>query len=133
MSIYSDNLQNGFDNATTASHSLTNLIPARSSFQSIRLPTNGQPLVLRHSGLNLAAIKSLQFFVFSPVAGQRLTVELGDGTTLGRVQLDATSPNQWVKVYVTLSAFGRPNSILRELRISAPSNNSTFIDDIRFR
>ncbi len=116
LSIYTDNLVNGFQNWSWATVDLANTNPVRSGSYSISVTDGGnyQALVFEHPDLNTTPYSSLSFWVNGgATGGQRLEVwGVLDGANLVAYTLAALPANTWQLITVPLSALqvaNKPN------------------------
>ena len=116
QSIYSDELDNGYQDWSWATHSLTNTSPVYAGNYSISLTLSAwTALFLHNSDESTVPFTALQFYVNGGATGgqQFVVAAIGDtNTVLGEVPISqyvtgGTIPaNTWVKVTIPLSALG---------------------------
>jgi len=142
MAVYSDALQNGFQDWSWATHSLTNATPVHAGTYSIRMvPYDWQGVYLHRdaavSGLDYSA---LDFYVHGGTAGgQSLYVVLqSGGSAVGSWPLTTFLPggpvaNAWSLVHVDLDAVGLGAATFNEVVLqsgSAATQPAVYFDDI---
>jgi hypothetical protein len=111
--VYSDTLQNGWQNWSWAANNLVNTSPVHSGADSISVTcSNYTALYLHHSAFDSTPYASLTFWLNGGSAGgQVLTVEstLNGANQSTTYQLPALAKNTWQQFTVPLSAIGAAN------------------------
>jgi len=139
--VYADALENGFQDWSYATHSLTNTNPVHSGSDSISFTPDDYGAIYFHTSTYFTAstYSSIQFYVDGgSSSGQLLKVILYDnnGNTVGtEVPIPTSVPsNSWALETVSFSSFGVSSSqSLSGFAISANTANNqavVYVDDI---
>ena len=137
LSIYTDNLVNGFQNWSWAAVNLANLNPApHSGAYCINVTDRGnyQALSLNRAAFNTSLYSSLRFWINGGAGGQHVNVwGLLDGNKPTSYNLPALTPG-WQQVTVSLTTLGvanRPNCTGFGIQGSTGTLQATFyVDDV---
>jgi len=140
LPIYTDNLVNGFQDWSWASHDLANTSPANSGIYSISVSDGAwTALSFYHADFNATPYTNLTFWAHGGTSGgQQLQVyvQYGPGGTYGTtVTLPSTlTAGTWKQYKITLSALGVANrSDVNRFTIQLTSSGTTdtfYVDDI---
>lgn len=140
-SIYTDSLQNGFQDWSWASRSLDNSSPVHSGAFSIRVTANAwQAASFYHSDYHLNGYTHFSFWAHGGTAGgQQLQVYFSypDESVGPTVTLPSALPaNAWQQYRIPLSSLGAVNATNLHrinLRLTAAGASGTFyLDDVQF-
>ncbi|MGH2346221.1 MAG: hypothetical protein ACRDG4_13430, partial [Chloroflexota bacterium] len=110
--IYSDSLQNGWQDYGWATINYHNAHPVHSGIRSISVkPARGQALYLHHSALDSGPYRAISFWINGGASGgQRVRVlALLGGKPQNPVVLAALPKNSWRQVTVSLASLGVAN------------------------
>lgn len=140
LTVYTDSLQNGFQDWSWATRNLNNASPVHSGSRSISVTaTAWQGLSFWHSDLDTAPYTSFSFWAHGGTAGgQRLVVYAEYGTNQGpSYALPSPLPaNSWQQYTVSLASLGvgnTPNFNRITLQLSSQGTSGTFyVDDVQF-
>lgn len=138
--IYTDSLQNGWQNWSWASVNLANTSPVHSGADSISVtannnPTNWQALYLHSAALDVSSYTNLAFWVNGGSGGQSVQVQaILNSSPQTAVQIGPLPTNQWKQINCSLTALGvanQPNFTGFWLQAEGGSPVPTFyVDDI---
>jgi alpha-N-arabinofuranosidase len=112
QSVYSDQLDNGWQNWSWATVNLANANPVHSSTRSASVSAAGwQAIYLHHDAFDSSGYQSIRFWIHGgSVGGQRMQVQgLLGGTAQAAVAIGPLGPNQWQQVEISLSSLGVAN------------------------
>ncbi len=110
--IYSDTLQNGWQNWSWATVSLTNTSPVHSGSDSISVTASNSPedweaLYLEVTAMDVSSYTNLTFWINGGVGGQSVQVlALVNGSPQTAVQIGPLPTNQWKQINCSLTALG---------------------------
>jgi hypothetical protein len=138
MSVYADALENGWENWSWASVSLSNPAPVNSGTSSIAVTASPySALSFHHGAIETQLFSSVTFWINGgPSGGQLLAVRavLGDGPHPG-VTIGPLAANTWQQVVIPLGELGAANRLdltniwLQETAgVAAPTY---YVDDFR--
>lgn len=114
--IYTDSLQNGWQNWSWATVNLANTSPVHSGADSISVtannnPTNWQALYLEISAMDVSSYTNLTFWINGGSGGQSVQVQAQlNGSPQTAVQIGPLPTNQWKQINCSLTALGVANS-----------------------
>ncbi|MDQ2798959.1 MAG: hypothetical protein M3Y13_04870, partial [Armatimonadota bacterium] len=109
LNVYTDSLQNGWQNWSWAATNPRNLVPVHSGKDSIRVTTAPwQALFFHHAPFNSSPYGSVSFWINGgATSGQRLQVQaLLNGQAQAAVAVPGPPANGWRQVTIPLSALG---------------------------
>ncbi|HLO98635.1 MAG TPA: hypothetical protein VK171_08580, partial [Fimbriimonas sp.] len=110
QAIYSDQLDNSWQNWSWANTNFSNTSPVYSGSRSVAVtPTGGgQAIYLHHNAQSVTGFRSLTFYVHGgPIGGQLLQVQgTLNNSPIAPYLLPALAPNTWTKVVVPLKGIG---------------------------
>ena len=109
QSVYSEQLDSGWQNWSWASTNFSNTTPTHAGARSISVTATGagQALYLHHNGQSSIGYQSLTFWIHGgSTGGQLLQVQGTIGGSLPAYPIPAIIANSWTKVVVPLKALG---------------------------
>lgn len=138
--IYSDSLQNGWENWSWATVNLANTSPVHSGSDSISVtasntPTDWQALYLEIPAMDVSSYTNLTFWVNGGSGGQAAQVQaLLSGSPQTAIQIGPLPANQWAQINCSMTALGVANQTDFTgfwIQAEGPSTVPTFyVDDI---
>ncbi|HLX94461.1 MAG TPA: alpha-L-arabinofuranosidase [Verrucomicrobiae bacterium] len=140
LSIYTDNLVNGFQNWSGATVNLTNTSPVHSGTYAIGVTDGGnsQALVFEHPDFNTSLYTYLSFWINGGSSGgQKVQVSgLLDGTSQSTYSLGALPANTWQQVNILLASLGvgrKPNCTGFEIQGNngGAAQPTFYVDDVQ--
>jgi alpha-L-arabinofuranosidase len=140
QSIYSDALNNGWQNWSWATVNLNNANPVHSGTRSASVTAGGyQAIYLHHDAFATGTYDSISFWIHGgSKGGQLLQVQaLLNGTAQAAVPLDPLTANSWKLITVSLSSLGvaaKPNMDGFWIQSRTSTSQATFyLDDIALK
>lgn len=109
QSVYSDQLDNGWQNWSWATVNLANASPVHSGTDSAAVTASAwQAIYLHHDAFDSSSYQSVRFWIHGGAAGgQRLQIQgLLGGTAQTAVALGPLAANQWQQIDVPLASLG---------------------------
>jgi hypothetical protein len=140
--IYTDSLDNGFQDWNSAPHNLTNTLPVHWGTHSIEVnaATSWQGISFYHSDLDTSPYSTVSFWVNGGTnGGQRLQIQakVGPGNPEPNVYHRFTAPaDGWRQIIVPLASLGAADKtnltgIWIQL-VSGSPTNPFYVDDVQF-
>jgi hypothetical protein len=136
QTIYTDSLQNGWENWSWATVNLNNASPVRIGSASLSVNSGAwQAFYLHHSAFSTSGYTNLSFWIHGGVSGgQRLQVQaLVNGTAQTAVVLPSLVPNSWEQTNVSLASLGVASATIDGFWIQDVSGTTQpvyYVDDI---
>lgn len=110
QSVYSDQLDNTWQNWSWASVNFNNTSPVQSGSRSVSVTAtgSGQAIYLHHDAYSVKGFQSLTFWIHGGASGGQLLQIQGtiNGSALPAYPIPALSANSWTKVVVPLKGIG---------------------------
>lgn len=137
-SVYSDQIDNSWQNWSWAPVNFSNTTPVHAGTRSVSVTPNGagQAVYLHHNAMSTTGFQTLSFWIHGgSVGGQQLQVQATiNGSSLPAYSIPALAANTWTKVVVPLRGIGvRGVSNFDGFWIQDRSNTTLptfYIDDI---
>ena len=136
QSIYTDSLQNGWENWSWATVNLSNANPVHAGSTSISVNSGAwQAFYLHHAAFSTSGYTNLSFWIHGGTfGGQRLQVQaLVNGTAQTAYVLPPLAANSWQKVTVSLASLGVSSATIDGFWIQDTSGTTQpvfYIDDV---
>ena len=140
LDIYTDGLDNGFQDWSYATHSLTNTSPVHSGKYSISVNTVYWNAISFHqTNFDSTPYKSFTFWVNGGVGGQSLGMYayLNDVYQQYYQIPGVLPPNAWEQIVVPLSALGAANQTnvsrfdIKLAQVGNSTSNEFYVDDVQ--
>jgi hypothetical protein len=137
LSLYTDNLVNGFQNWSWATVNLLNLAPVHSGSYAIAVTDGGgQALAFNRAQFNSSPYASLTFWVNGGSSGGQLLKVSGllDYNAQTAVNISALPANTWQQVTIPLSSLGvanRPNLTGFWIQGRTGAQPTFYVDDVQ--
>lgn len=136
QNIYTDSLQNGWENWSWAAVNLNNTNPVHSGQASISVNSAAwQAFYLHHAAFSTAGYSNLSFWIHGGTSGgQRLQVQATiNGTPQTAFALSPLAANSWQQITIPLASLGVANATMDGFWIQDLSGTTQpvfYIDDI---
>lgn len=136
QNIYTDSLQNGWENWSWATVNLNNTNPVHGGSTSVSVnSTAWQAFYLHHAAFSTANFSNLSFWIHGGTSGgQRLQVQATiGGTPQTAVALSPLTANSWQQITIPLSSLGVANATMDGFWIQDLSGTTQpvfYVDDI---
>ncbi len=136
QTIYTDSLQNGWENWSWATTNLSNANPAHAGSASTSVNSGAwQAFYLHHAAFSTGGYTNLSFWIHGGTSGgQRLQVQaLVNGTAQTAVALPLPTADSWQQVTVSLASLGVASATIDGFWIQDTSGTTQpvyYVDDI---